>query len=355
MCPELVLDELAVGGVPSVGMLAFGADGTLYVARPAMGAVTAIAPARAGGDPGGAREINTFAEGLDLPYGLAYHDGALYVTGNGKVYRLRDTTGDGWADEHITLIDDLPAGAGYWTNGIGVGPDGRLYVSQGASCNACVEADPRRGAVLSYALDGSDMQIVASGLHNPIGLAWHPATGELWVSESSRFIDEDDTIPPDELNRVVPGAHYGWPFCYSDREVDEAVPGASAAFCAATAPPALTFPARSTPAGMAFYRVAGDAASAFAQMQGHLLVATNGSWNRADATGYELLLVRFGDDGAPTGEVERITPYGPEPTWLLSQIDTGFYPERPLDVAVGPEGDIYVSIQEGQVFRFWAR
>lgn len=347
VCPEIVLNELVAGGVISVGSLAFDPGGALYVARPAQGRVDVLADADGDGLMDAPRP---FAEALDTPFGLAYHEGALYVTGAGKVYRLRDLDGDGRADARAVLIDDLPAGAGYWTNSVGVGPDGRLYVSQGASCDACEEADPRRGAILSYALDGSDARVIARGLHNPIDFAWHPVTGELWATESSRHMDKADDLPPDELNRIAPGAHYGWPFCYGDRVVDAAVLGASAAFCETTAPPALTFPARATPAGMAFYQ--GDA---FPEMRGHLLVVTGGSWNRSRASGYEWLLVKFGADGAPTGEIERLAPYGPEESWLLSEIDTSFYPEHLVDVAVSPEGWVYLAVQEGLVFRFWPK
>ncbi|MCZ7544922.1 MAG: PQQ-dependent sugar dehydrogenase [Anaerolineae bacterium] len=319
MCPEIVLNALETRGVAPIGSIAFDPEGVLYVARPADGAVIALADA----DGDGAMDApRTLADGLDTPYGLAYHDGALYATGAGSVYRLRDADGDGRAEATAVLVDDLPAGAGYWTNSVGVGPDGRLYVSQGASCEACVEDDPRRGAILSFAPDGGDAQIVASGLHNPIDFDWHPATGALWATESSRFISGDEDAPPDELNHIVRGAHYGWPFCYGDRQVDSAVPGATASFCDTTTGPALTFPARAAPAGMAFYPTDVDA---FPEMQGHLLVVTRGSWNRARITGYELLLVKFDASGAPTGEVERLLPHGPEETWRLSEIDVGFY------------------------------
>jgi glucose/arabinose dehydrogenase len=346
ICLELVLDELEMSGVASVGSLAFDAEGALYVARPAAGAIIAL---RDEDGDGFMDRPRTFAEGLDTPYGLAFHDGALYATGAGRLYRLRDTDGDGRADERTILVDDLPVG-GYWTNSVGVGPDGRLYVSQGASCNACVEGDARRAAIISYALDGSDARVVASGLHNPLDFAWHPVTGELWATESSRFLSEDE--PPDELNQIVLGAHYGWPFCYGDGRVDRTVPGATAAFCETTERPALTFPARATPAGMAFYT-----ADAFPEMQGNLIVVTSGSWNRSKASGYELLVVEFGDadEGAPTGVVQRVAPYGPEESWWLSEIDTSFYPEHPVDVAVSAEGWLYVSIQEGQVMRFRPR
>ncbi len=312
-CVEVLLDELGAGGVASVGALAFDTGGTLYAARPAYGTVVALDVRDAPGD------ARVFAEGLAYPFGLVYYDGALYVTGAGRLYRLRDLDGDGYADEQTVLIDDLPTGGGYWTNSVGVGPDERLYLSQGASCSGD-DARSACGMILSYALDGGDPQIIAAGLHNPMDFAWHPVTGDLWAG------DARGGAAPDVLSLIVPGEDYS----------------------AAEGDAAILFAPGSTPAGMLFYR--GDA---FPEMQGHLVILTYGSWNLPKPAGYELLTVEFGADGRPTGTVYRVIPdaHTPEPSWWLSETETSFFPEHPVDVAVGPEGYLYVAVQEGLIIR----
>jgi len=118
-------------------------------------------------------------------------------------------------------IPDLPTG-GHWTREIEFGPDDRLYVSIGSSCNICEEADARRAAVVSYEADGSLEETVGEGLRNSAGLAFQPETGELWASQNERDNLGDD-LPAEELNILVPGGpieHYGWPYCYGDRVPD---------------------------------------------------------------------------------------------------------------------------------------
>lgn len=306
---EIVFDDLTANGVLSVGALAFDAGGTLYIARPAAGAVAAL-------DKEGVEGARLFAEGLDYPFGLAYHEGALYVAGRERLYRLRDADGDGIADERRVLVDDLPAGPGCWVNTVGVGPDERIYVS------GCGRDDPPQGVIFSYAMDGSDEQVIAAGLHNPVGFAWHPATGDLWVTDSYHLWGQAiDDAPPDTLNRVTPGE----------------------------ATPVVSFGPGTAPAGLAFYT-----GEAFPEMQGHLLVVAYGSWNVPEPRGYELLSLAFSPDGSGSaGPLYRVVPssYAQEPTWWLSENHSTFFPEHPIDVAVGPDGLIYIAVQEGLVIR----
>lgn len=311
-CLEVVFNEVAVNGIALVGALAFGDGDTLYVARPAAGAVTALDVAEGGS--------HTFAEDLVYPFGVAYYQDALYVAGRGYLYRLRDIDGDGRADDRAVLVDDLPVGGGYWANSVGVGPDGRLYVAQGG-CDRCDGSDLRRGAILSYAMDGSDERVIASGLHNPMDFTWHPATGDLWVTDSRHVWGEPiEEASPDLLSRVVSGE----------------------------LAPAVQLGPGSAPAGLAFYR-----GEKFPEMQGHLVMVTYGSWNVAEPRGYELLSIVFGAGGLPTGTVYRIAPasYHFEPSWLLSEHHSSFFPEHPVDVVVGPDGLLYISVQEGLVVR----
>jgi glucose/arabinose dehydrogenase len=160
-CLESIIHDESAGELGFTS-LAAAPDGTLYAARPLQGQILAITDSDDDGLPDSSRIV---AENLTLPNGLAYHDGALYISGGVHIYKL--------IDEKIeTLVDDLPSGGGFWTGGIAIGDDERLYVATGAPCDACQPDDPMRGAILSYALDGSDRQIVAEGLRQPVGLAF---------------------------------------------------------------------------------------------------------------------------------------------------------------------------------------
>lgn len=327
-CLELVVQDDAAGELAFTA-LAAADDGTLYAARPWAGKVLAVEDTDGDGLPDTARVA---ADGLSRPAGLAYHDGALYIVDERRVYRLRGDAVD-------VLIDDLPAGGGFWNGGIAVGPDERLYVATGAPCDHCAPADPTRGAVLSFDLDGRDRRLVARGLRHPAGLAF--AAGALWTVDTARD-GLFDTPDLDELNRVTPGAHFGWPFCVGAAGVQDWPGGAFD--CAEAAPPALTFPTHSSPLALAAYR-----GGALPSLEGALLVALGGSHNRVDLRGNAVAAVYFDAAGTPTG-YHVILPEEPQTLaalgFTLKELNyrlSGLYPSRPYGVAVSPEGWVYIS------------
>ncbi len=325
-CLEQVIKQ------PTAGTLAFTAlaaapDGTLYATRPLQGEVYAIT------DTDGDLLPDTphlIASGLTFPNGLTYADGALYIAGGSHVYRWQD-------GELTTLVDDLPTGGGFWTGGIAV-DDERLYVSTGAPCDFCVPDDPARGAVLSYALDGTDRQIVATGLRQPVDLTF--AAGDLWVTDSARsglFATPD----LDEVDRVTVGANFGFPYCVGADMPD--LPGFD---CATTVPPAVALPTASTPTGIAAYQ-----SDAIPSLTGKLIVVLYGSYNQLDLRGYAVVAV-----DPLAGTVEPLIPAKPDDSPLsdftvqvMNYRGSGFYPQRPLDVAVTDQGWVYVSITDGRI------
>jgi glucose/arabinose dehydrogenase len=326
-CLEEVVND------PAAGQLAFTAlatapDGTLYAARPLAGEVLAFKDTNGDGLPD---TPDVIARGLTLPNGLDYHDGALYVAGGAHVYRLRD----GGTLE--TLVRDLPAGGGFWTGGIAVSD--RIYVATGAPCDFCAPDDPARGAVLSYALDGSDRQIVVTGLRQPADLAFQG--DDLYVVDSARS-GLFDTPDLDELDRVVSGANFGFPYCVGARSTPD-MPGFD---CANAAAPIIALPTASNPIGMAAYR--GDA---IPSLQGKLLIALRGSYNDLSLRGYWIAIA----DPA-TGAVTSLMPTRPQMIaandFTIEQMNyrgSGFFPQRPLDVAVTEQGWVYVSIGGGRI------
>lgn len=330
-CIELVADH-PDGGRLGYSALAVAPDGTLYATRPLTGEVFAL---RDGDGDGLPEQATRVIDGLTLPNGLLSVGDTLYISGGPHLYRWQAGALD-------VLVDDLPAGAGFWTGGPALGPDNRLYVGVGAPCDFCRPA-PEQGAVLSFALDGSDRQLVATGLRHPADVAF--AAGGLWtVDTASRSFAADPLL--DELNRIEPGAHFGWPYCIGARN-RAALPGGLD--CAEASAPALSFPTHSTPVGLATY--SGDA---LPSLQGRLLVVLQGSNNEAHMQGYALAAVAFDDAGMPAG-YELIAPGqnpAETPQFSLQQLNfrtSGIWPRRPLDVAVSPEGWVYFSASDGRI------
>lgn len=309
-----------VSGLRGVRTIEFGPDGALYAAVSRDGRVVRI-------DPANPRRVEDVLDGLNRPYGLAFHEGWMYVAERHRVVRYREP---GYRQADV-VVTDLPTGGSHWTREIAFGSDGMLYVAIGSSCNVCEERDPRRAAVVRYAPDGSREEIVGHGLRNVAGLAVHPGTGVMWASQNERDMLGDD-VPVEEINLLMrDGAHFGWPFCHGDRTPNPEYAGRSD-LCANTVPPALGIQAHSAPLGMAFY--SGDAFPG--EYRGDLFVALHGSWNRSERTGYKLVRVVV-EDGRPASYEDFATG------WLRA----GRVHGRPVDVVTGPEGDLFMSDDEG--------
>ena len=308
-------------GLSGVRMLELGPDDRLYVVRSSAGEVVRFdlnADGTANGGPAGV------VSGLRQPYGLAFRNGDLYVGETHQVVRL---TGPAFTQETV-IVPGLPTG-GHWTREIEFGPDGRLYVSVGSSCNLCEEGDARRAAVVRYAANGSGEEIIAEGLRNTVGLAFHPETGALWASQNERDRLGDD-VPAEELNILSPGGvveHFGWPYCYENRIPNPEY--ANPPRCGSTVPPALEMQAHSAPLGMVFY----DGEQFPAEYRGDLFLAFHGSWNRSEPTGYKVVRVRV-ENGQPVSYEDFAAG------WLTS---SGSVLGRPVAVEVGPDGSLYVS------------
>ncbi|MNR94399.1 Glucose / Sorbosone dehydrogenase [compost metagenome] len=313
-------------GLEGVRMMALSPQGDLTVTQPRAGRVL-ILPDRNG--DGKAERTVVFAKDLNRPHGLAWRDGDLYVAETGAVVKLSDADGDGIAETKQTITRDLPEGGMHWTRTLGFGPDGYMYVSVGSSCNVCVEEDRRRATILRFKPDGSDLTIYARGLRNAVGFAWSPTTKELWATENSRDRLGND-IPPDELNAIKFGSHYGWPYCYGNRQPDPAHDEAD--FCARTEPMALGFQAHSAPLGIAFY----TGKQFPAEYRGDAFVAFHGSWDRNPPTGYKVVRVRF-ENGKPKRYEDFATG------WLRGRTDWG----RPVDVLTAPDGSLFVTDDSG--------
>ncbi len=316
-------------GLGNARFMALDDGGNIYLSQPKEGKISVL---RDKDGDGVADEIVVYAEGLNLPHGLAFDGDWLYVAENDKVERLRDEDGDLRADKKELIVGNIPGPGGHYTRTIGFGPDDKMYVSVGSSCNVC-EDDPRRAAILQYDKDGGNEKIFSRGLRNSVGFVWHPSTGEMWATDNGRDWLGDD-LPPDEINVVEEDEHYGWPYCYGQRIPDPKFD--DPAFCTTTEPPAVELQAHSAPLGLRFYE--GDIFPE--EYRGNLFVAYHGSWNREVPTGYKVVRIRF-HEGKPVVEDFIVG-------WLVGEEKWG----RPVDILVGKDGSMYISDDHaGVVYR----
>ncbi|HLY27724.1 MAG TPA: hypothetical protein VKQ72_15370, partial [Aggregatilineales bacterium] len=243
-----------------------------------------------------------------------------------------------------------------------VGPDKRLYVAKAASCDSCVETDPRRAALLSFALDGSDPRIVARGLRDSYDFTWLP------VDMGGGLIIGDDTgsTTPAKLNLMEKGQlsgnsgnppDFGWPGCDAQGKeipIHDVPTGNQSApkDCSKVVRPIATFDPDSHPMGMAFYN-----SDAFSPLKNNLLVALGGSWNAPYTSGYSIVRVPFnaqGMAGIPAPLIPDLSG-GFNTISDASLYMISFYPDHPTGIVVDAQGGIYISVSEGRIYRFRPR
>lgn len=275
--------------------------------------------------------------GLDDPTSVAFYQGFLYVAEAGQVSRY-PYRGDAVGARQV-VVPNLPAAIDHHTRTIVFGPDGALYLGIGAPCNVCVITDPRYAAISRYNADGSGYAPFARGLRNPVGLAFQPGTNLLWATVNGRD-NLGDNVPWDLLAAIRPGADYGFPGCYDNRQPDPQF--GKAAGCVGMALPEVGLQAHSAPLGLAFYT-----GNQFpAEYRGDLFVALHGSWNRSAPTGYDVVRAHFANGrvasvtafatgwAPPTGGPIIQTPHG---------LGTAGAWGRPVQPVVAPDGSLYLS------------
>ncbi len=315
--------------------MARGDAGTIFVGSRAAGNVYALVDAD--GD-GTFERVFRVAEGLNLPSGVAFRAGALYVAEVHRVIRF-----DGIEDrlenppDPVVIRDDFPSDLHHGWKFIAFGPDDMLYVPVGAPCNVCPVSD-RYGTIMRMRPDGSQLETVARGVRNSVGFDWDPLTQDLWFTDNGRDLMGDDR-PGDELNHVTGSEqHFGFPFCHAggiqDGEFDERP-------CSEFVAPAQVLDPHVAAIGMRFYT-----ASAFPPpYHNQIFIAEHGSWNRtaqAGPIGYRITVVSL-EGGSPVAY--EVFADG----WLG---EDGEAWGRPADVLVMPDGSLLVSDdQAGAVYR----
>ena len=319
--------------LPEARSLEVSPNGTLFVGTRDAGAVYALRDTT--GD-GRYDVTHTIAEGLTQPNGVAWHDGALYVAEISRILRYDEIDARrARPPEPVVVTDDLPDAEHHGWKFIDVGPDGKLYVPVGAPCNICAP-EPPFATILRMNRDGTGREVVARGVRNTVGFAWHPETRELWFTDNGRDWMGDD-VPPCELNRVTEaGQHFGYPYVHgADLRDPEFGSGHDPADYRA---PVQELGPHVAPLGMEF--VTSDAFPA--TYRGDVLIAEHGSWNRSDKIGYRVTRVRLNAQG-------EAVAYEPFATgWLQGDTNWG----RPVDLEWRPDGSLLVSDdQTGAIYR----
>jgi glucose/arabinose dehydrogenase len=266
------------------------------------------------------------AKDLNMPSGVAFRVGDLYVSAVDRILRLHDV------ESHLNnppaaqvLTGVYPKESHHGWKFIAFGPDGKLYVPVGAPCNIC-EPTPQRFAIITR-LDTvtGRIETIARGVRNSVGFDWHPISGELWFTDNGRD-GLSDNEPPDELNRLETlGQHFGYPYCHAGQLLD---PEFAKHSCQEFTAPALNLEAHVAPLGMRFY----TGPMFPKEYRNAIFVAEHGSWNRRGKAGYRVMVAKLSGN--------RVIEYRPFVTgWLQLQQTLG----RPADVLPMADGSLLIS------------
>lgn len=323
--PDGFTVELYAADLPRARFMRFTPAGDLLVSRPHAGDIVLLRRDADGDGQPDARE--TLISGLERPLGMDISGDWLYIAESNRIGRVFFDSHTGkLGGDYQPLVEGLTDNGNHWSKTLRIGPDNKLYLSQGSTCNVCQEEDPRRATMMRFELDGSKGETFATGLRNSVGFDWAPWDGALYATDNGRDLLGDD-FPPCELNRIEAGGFYGWPFFNGDNIPDPDMGADPLAAQRQPRKPAHGFRPHNAPLGMAFLN-ADRLPTAY---QRSALVALHGSWNRSSPDGYKVVSLHWTD----TGIEER------DFLWGFNQ--GGEISGRPVDVAQGPDGAIYIS------------
>ncbi|MEZ4562728.1 MAG: PQQ-dependent sugar dehydrogenase [Thermomicrobiales bacterium] len=319
--PEGSEISVIASGLQRPRFMAFDDAGNLLVAESGAGQIVRYPLA-----DGVLGDAEVLASGLEQPGNVAlFTDGDqeyLYVSEPQQISRFAyDPAGP--VGEQEAIVSGLPTG-GHSTRTVRFGPDGMMYLAVGSSCNICVEEDPVRATVSRMTPQGGSPEILATGLRNPVDLAFQPGTDLLWATVNERD-NQGNEMPPDLVTIVQEGANYGWPYC----QPPAATPQEAGADCSNITPPTVGIQPHSAPLGMTF--LVGDGVPA--DLNGDLVVAQHGSWNREPPAAPKLLRIDF-EDGQPVAAADLVAGW---------QNAAGERWGRPAGVTLAPDGSLIVS------------
>ena len=289
-------------------------------------------------DGDGVAEVReTFLENLRQPFGMALLGDTFYVGNTDGLVAFPYTAGSTRISAPGRQITAFKPG-GHWTRSLLPSPDGRhLYVGVGSLSNIGergLAIEQGRACIYQVDLASGSSRVFASGLRNPVGLAWEPRSDTLWTVVNERDGLGDET-PPDYLTAVRDGGFYGWPYSYWGQTVDDRVSQDPAAVARATVP---DYALGGHTASLGLCWLPADTLPGFAQ---GMVIGQHGSWNRSKLSGYKVVLVPF-VDGRPAGPPRDIL------TGFLAPDERVSY-GRPVGVALAADGALLVADDVGDV------
>jgi glucose/arabinose dehydrogenase len=299
------VDQIATG-LSKPRLIRAAPNGDLFVAESRKGRIRLLRGIAADGR---AQTVETFATGLNKPFGIAFYPpGAnpqfVYVANTGSVVKFPYQNGDLKArGKAQTVVATIPGGGllhggGHWTRDIAFSADGqKMFVSVGSQSNVSDDAaEDHRADILEFNPDGSGERIYAAGIRNPVGIAIDPSTGVLWTSVNERD-DLGDDLVPDYITTVKNGGFYGWPWYYIGPNQDPRHEGKHPELKDRVIVPDVLLQSHSASLQMTFY----DGKMFPSEYSGYAFAAEHGSWNRAKRTGYKIICVPV-HNGKATGE-----------------------------------------------------
>jgi len=286
--------------------------------------------------------VYTIISGLRMPNGVAFIDGDLYVAEVSKIWRFENIENDLQnPPKPILVTDQYPTETSHGWKYIAFGPDEKLYVPVGAPCNVCdnEQVNPLYATLTRINKDGSNMEIIASGIRNTVGFTWHPETQNIWFTDNGRDWLGDDT-PPGELNEITEtGQHFGFPYLHASSVWDPEFADAGKEREASFRKPMQELGPHVAPLGLLFYT--GDMFPSIYKNQA--LIAEHGSWNRSEKIGYRIMLVTFDDSGNSISYEPFITGF------LQSEEDIR---GRPVSIVQLNDGSLLISDDyTGKIYR----
>jgi glucose/arabinose dehydrogenase len=326
--------EIYADDVPGARSMAVGQKGTLFV-----GTRKDKVYAVSGTPASGARpRVQIIADKLNMPNGVAFRDGALYVAEINRILRFDAIESSLDKVEPPKIVrDDLPKDRHHGWKYIAFGPDGKLYVPIGAPCNVCNE--PSYAVITRMNADGTGHEVFARGVRNTVGFTWHPVTKQLWFTDNGRdHLGED--VPPCELNVATrAGLDFGFPYCHG-KDIKDPEFG-KFGDCAKMTPPAQLLGPHVAPLGLKFY-----SGTAFPEVyRGQVFIAEHGSWNRTEKSGYRISRIKL--DG------NRVLDYQPFVVGFKKGEETL---GRPVDILELGDGSMLISDdQAGAIYRLTYR
>lgn len=326
------INVFAEGGFQMPRWMALAPNGDVFVADSRANSIIVL---RDKNKDGVVDERFVFSDKLSQPFGMAFYKDWFYVANTDSIVRFAYKSGQTAAVGEPEKIVELTAG-GYnqhWTRNILFSRDGtKMFVSIGSATNVSVEADPRRAAISVYDPDGKNHRVFASGLRNPIGLAWNPKTGELWTAVNERDGLGDDLVP-DYATSVKEGGFYGWPYSYIGQNEDPRRKGENPELVKKAIVPDVLLTSHSAALGIVFY----DGKMFPKEYQGDAFVALHGSWNRQKLTGYKVIRIRFKNGKLIGNQYEDLVS-----GWLPDENSNEVW-GRPVGLLVAADGSLLIT------------